>query len=209
MVVSGGHTSLFYVESYTLYEILGSTRDDAAGEAFDKIASMLGLNYPGGPEIDKLSKTGNPAAYSFPRSMIDSSNFDFSFSGIKTSVKYFLAGNFPEGAPTEVLPDICASVQRAIVDVLVKKAIDAARQFRVSSIVVSGGVSANSDLRSQMKLEAGKKQINVVTPDINYCMDNAAMIGFIASMKFAGEEGTDFNKLDFVVKSNSLRARRK
>ena len=117
LVVSGGHTAIFKVNSYNDYDILGLTRDDAAGEAFDKIAKLMGLPYPGGPAIDKLAKTGDPQKYDFPRPMLHDPNFDFSFSGLKTSVRYFLHKKYGENIPEEVLPDLCASVQAAIVEI--------------------------------------------------------------------------------------------
>lgn len=209
LVVSGGHTALFYVTSYNSYKIIGTTLDDAAGEAFDKTAKLLGLEYPGGPLIDNLAKTGNPKAYNFPRSMISSGDYNFSFSGLKTSVKYFLAKNFPDGVPKKQLPDFAASVQEAIVDVLVKKSMEAAKEYEVKSLVVAGGVSANSRLREKIT-EAGKKLgIKTVIPDLSYCMDNAAMIGFIAEKKFQ-EKGPDFFRdLSFTVSASALRADRK
>jgi N6-L-threonylcarbamoyladenine synthase len=209
MVVSGGHTALFYVTSFTSYEIMGLTKDDAAGEAFDKTAKLLGLPYPGGPEIDKLAKSGNPKAYNFPRSMMHSGDYNFSFSGLKTSVRYFVQKEFPDGVPEEKMPDICASVQAAIVDILVHKAITAALEKKVKSIVIAGGVSANSGLRTKISEEAAKHNIKSIAPMMSYCMDNAAMIGYIASQKLK-ESGTEpFFDLSFKVNSNALRAKKK
>lgn len=205
LVVSGGHTALFYVESYTKYSILGLTKDDAAGEAFDKIATMLGLAYPGGPMIDKFSQNGEPARFDFPRSMLKEKNYNFSFSGLKTSVRYFIAKNYPNGIPEELIPDFAASVQEAIVDVLVAKTVKAAKEYKSKTILISGGVSANSRLRAKMKDVAGEK-IKVIAPEIILCMDNAAMIGFIGEKKFQSSE--DFNDLKFTVNSNALRAKR-
>jgi N6-L-threonylcarbamoyladenine synthase len=209
LVVSGGHTALFYVESFSKYEMIGSTIDDAAGEAFDKIATMLGLPYPGGPQIDKLAKLGNPETFKFPRSMINSKNFDFSFSGLKTSVRYFLAKEFPNGIPEEVKPNIAASLQQAIVDVLTFKTICAALDYQVKSIIIAGGVSANSGLRNDMAMKAEKQGIKVVAPELNYCMDNAAMIGFIADKKI-NESGLEaFRDLTYTVNPTAMRAKRK
>lgn len=209
LLVSGGHTAIFYVRSYNEYDIIGLTRDDAAGEAFDKIAKLLGLGYPGGPEIDKLAKEGNPQAYAFPRSMMHSGDYDFSFSGLKTSVKNFIYKNFPDGVPNDVLKDIAASVQAAIVDVLVSKSIRAALEFGAKNVVVSGGVSANSLLRKQLQLKAEKHNLRTFAPEMSFCMDNAAMIGFLAEKKI-NECGIDyFNKLDFTVSANSLRSKKK
>lgn len=205
LVVSGGHTAIFYVKSYNDYEIIGLTRDDAAGEAFDKIAKLCNLPYPGGPEIDRLAKSGDCKKYNFPRSMITSKDFDFSFSGLKTSVRYFVQKNFPNGIPDDVIPDIAASVQAAIVEVLVTKTINAAKKYKVKTIFIAGGVSANSSLRYEMKQQAEKNNMIALAPEMSYCMDNAAMIGFIAEKKFL-ENKNKYNALTFTVSSNSLRA---
>lgn len=207
LVVSGGHTSLFLVQSYREYEVLGSTRDDAAGEAFDKVAKLLGLGYPGGPLIDSLAKQGNPNAYIFPRSMLHDGTYNFSFSGLKTSVRYFLQKTFPNEIPYEILPDICASVQQAIVDVLVAKTIRSAIEFKVKTITIAGGVSANSRLRQDMNQKAIEHGIRMVAPRMTYCIDNAAMIGFLAEKKLA-EYPQEYSKLDFKVRSAALRAKR-
>jgi len=208
LVVSGGHTAIFYVESYNKYSIVGATIDDAAGEAFDKIATLMKLPYPGGPHIDKLAKLGNPKAYDFPRSMLHSDNYNFSFSGLKTSVRYFLAKEFPDGIPEEVKPDISASVQAAIVEVLVSKTINAAKENKVKNIVIAGGVSANSGLRLAMQEAASKRKMKFTAPAMGYCMDNAAMIGFIAEKKVS-ELGNEYpRELTFVVSSNAIRAER-
>ncbi len=205
LVVSGGHTAIFLVESYNSYKIIGLTRDDAAGEAFDKIAKLCGLPYPGGPQIDKLAKIGNKSKYAFPRSMINSGDYDFSFSGLKTSVRYFIQKHFPQGIPIEEVPDIAASAQAAIVDVLVKKTLSAALENRVNAIIIAGGVSANSTLRHEMAQAAAPHSIEIIASDIDLCMDNAAMIGYIAEKKFINNSH-DFTKLDFTVSSNSLRS---
>ncbi len=206
LVVSGGHTALFDVKSYNEYEIIGLTKDDAAGEAFDKIAKLLDLGYPGGPVIDKLAKQGNSEAYKFPRPMIADNNYNFSFSGLKTSVRYFIRREFPDSVPEELFPDIAASVQEAIVDVLVAKTIRAAKNHKIKSVVVAGGVSANSRLREKMKERADKFGMRFVAPDMEYCMDNAAMIGFLAEKKFE-EKSRDFSDLTFTVNPTALRAR--
>lgn len=209
LVVSGGHTALFYVKSYNEYSILGLTKDDAAGEAFDKIAKLLRLPYPGGPEIEKFAKNGNPTAFDFPRSMMHSGDFNFSFSGLKTSVRYFIQKNYPEGVPEETMADMCASVQSAIVDVLVHKAVSAARKMNVKTILIAGGVSANSELRRELKIVAGKYGIKSIAPGMAYCMDNAAMIGFLAEQKLQ-ESGKDaFRYLGFTVSAKPLRAKKK
>jgi len=214
LVVSGGHTSIFLVKSYSSYEVIGSTRDDAAGEAFDKIAKILGFPYPGGPQIDKISKKGNPDAFDFPRSMINSNNFDFSFSGLKTSVRYYLDKHFPDGVPEELMPDVAASVQQAIVDVLVSKTARAAKGHLPNSsnsnvIVIAGGVSANSELRRKMAEEAAKIGIRTVAPELEYSMDNAAMIGFIAEKRIENTDPDSFYDLKYTVSASALRAKRK
>ncbi|MBL7998112.1 MAG: tRNA (adenosine(37)-N6)-threonylcarbamoyltransferase complex transferase subunit TsaD [Candidatus Kapabacteria bacterium] len=205
LVVSGGHTSLFFVESYSSYAILGSTRDDAAGEAFDKTAKMLGLGYPGGPLIDALARQGNPSAIEFPRPLLHSQSFEFSFSGMKTSVRHYLQTHHPDGVPHNMLPDICASLQAAIVDVLVQKTIRAATEYAASGIVIAGGVSANSALRQEMAIAARKKNIHFVAPRASYSLDNAAMIGFVAQKKLQAGDSPSFRRLDFEVNSKALR----
>ncbi len=207
LVVSGGHTSLFEVLSYNSYSILGSTKDDAAGEAFDKVAKLLGLGYPGGPLVDKLAQSGNPAAYTFPRSMMHDGTYNFSFSGLKTSVRYFLQKTFPEAIPENLLPDICASVQAAITEVLVAKTIRAAVEKNVRTVVIAGGVSANTGLRKLMTESAAKRRIRMVAPRMSFCMDNAAMIGFLAEKKLQ-DHPDSFSRLDFKVHSAAMRAQR-
>ena len=209
LVVSGGHTALFYVDSFSSYKILGLTRDDAAGETFDKTATLMGLGYPGGPIIDRLAEKGNPEAYSFPRSMIDSGDYDFSYSGLKTAVRYFIHREFPEGVPEEKLPDICASLQAAIVDVLVKKTIDAAVEYKVKSVEIAGGVSANSDLRKKMHDASLTHGLAMIAPQLSYCMDNAAMIGYIAEKRLYESGPEAFKDLTFTVNPSALRAKKK
>jgi len=186
LVVSGGHTELVLARDVGDYEILGATRDDAAGEAFDKSARLLGLPYPGGVEVDRLARAGNPAAVSLPRGMMHKGGFDFSFSGLKTSVWQHVQR---EGVPTgQDLNDFCASLQEAIVEVLVRKTQRAAREFDLDRIVLSGGVAANSRLRlafSQMTEEEGWQ---LHRPEMDLCTDNAAMIGYVASLRMARGE---------------------
>jgi N6-L-threonylcarbamoyladenine synthase len=205
LVVSGGHTSLFYVDSYTKYEILGSTVDDAAGEAFDKIATLLGLQYPGGPEIDKLAKNGNPDAFKFPRAMINSNDYNFSFSGLKTSVRYFLHKTFPNGVPESEKHHLAASIQQAIVDVLVIKSINAAKEKNVKYLTIAGGVSSNSALRKDITKKAKALQIKVIAPELEYCIDNAAMIGFLAEKRISEIGLQNFKNLRFTINSSALR----
>jgi N6-L-threonylcarbamoyladenine synthase len=177
LIVSGGHTLLVEVHGVGHYRILGRTVDDAAGEAFDKVAKMLGLAYPGGPEIERSAEGGDPARFDLPRSMLHSGNANFSFSGLKTAVRYLL----PKLTPND-RADVCASFQRAAVDVLVAKTIAAATRARRELVTVSGGVSRNQDLRAQMS--SGCKATGVIllfaVPEL--CTDNAAMIAFAASL---------------------------
>lgn len=209
LIVSGGHTSIFSVREFGEEIVLGNTKDDAAGEAFDKIGKMLGLGYPAGPRIDELAKEGNPKAYAFPRALMHEDNFDFSFSGLKTSVRYFLQKNFPDGIQDEsILRDICASVQEAIIEVLIHKLFRASKEYRIKNIIVAGGVSANSRLRSALQEASEKRPISVFLPKLSYCMDNAAMIGFLAALKlkYLGEDA--FQSLQFTVNPRSMRTER-
>lgn len=170
LIVSGGHTELIIFKGYGRYQRLGATRDDAAGEAFDKVANMLDLPFPGGPSIDRTAQKGNPRAISFPRAWIPGTQ-DFSFSGLKTSVL-----NYLKGKKRVYKPDVCASFQEAVVDVLVKKTLDAARSHGLKHIVVGGGVAANSRLRKAFQDAARKEKAHVYLPDLVFCTDNAAMI---------------------------------
>lgn len=184
LVVSGGHTILFHVKGYDDHEVLGSTQDDAAGEAFDKAAKMLGLDYPGGPLIDEFAKSGNENFHKFPVSSVKENIYDFSFSGVKTSLLYFLRKEF-SGTPSESLPlnDICASYQKAVVASLVNKTMLASENLGIKSIAVSGGVSANSKLRSEFMKYKGNGY-RIFFPLKIYSTDNAAMIGYIAYLKY-------------------------
>jgi len=183
LVVSGGHTLLLDVQGFGKYRLLGRTLDDAAGEAFDKTAKLLGLGYPGGFAIDRLAATGDPARHDFPRGMIDSGDFDFSFSGLKTSVRVFLEKHGPPAEPD--LPDLCASFQAAVVDVLAAKLLRAARQNRRAAIAVSGGVSANSRLHQTLSLLADREGLDLHRPPPGLLTDNALMIAFAAAHHFA------------------------
>ena len=179
LVVSGGHTMLVLVRHVDDYELLGTTQDDAAGEAFDKVAKLLGLGYPGGPVVDKLARTGDPTAIAFPRPLIHDDNFDFSFSGVKT-----FALNLSRKKTAPSVEDMCASFQRAVVDVLVTKTMRAAQMHGVRDIVVAGGVSANSELRATMRTRCESAGITLTVPRIAFCTDNAAMIANLAAFKF-------------------------
>lgn len=175
LVVSGGHTSLYEVRGLGQYRQLGRTRDDAAGEAFDKAAKMLGLGYPGGRRIERQAREGDPRAIGFPRASMKTGGFDFSFSGLKTALRQYLAETGAGGAS---LPDVCASVQEAIVDMLVENTVKAASFLKVRTIVSCGGVSANGRLRQRLTQEAFSIGAEVVFPSARLCTDNAAMIGF-------------------------------
>jgi N6-L-threonylcarbamoyladenine synthase len=175
LVVSGGHTSLYLVEGFGRYQLLGKTRDDAAGEAFDKVAKLLNLGYPGGVVIDRLARSGDPHAVVFPRPMLTEENFDFSFSGLKTAVLYYVQGIGGKPAPDAVC-DIVASFQDAVVDILVEKTLRAAARYQVQTIIMAGGVASNSRLRSRMGDAAAHNKVRVSIPSPVLCTDNAAMI---------------------------------
>ncbi len=175
LIVSGGHTLLVVVEDHLKYHHIGTTRDDAVGEAFDKVAKLLGLPYPGGPEIDRLARQGDPEFVDFPIGLAREKTFDFSYSGLKTAVLNFL-NRLTEEERAAHLPDICASFQRAAVEVLVQRTIEAARTYQLQHIAVAGGVAANSRLRQRLKQEADRYHLTVYFPALKYCTDNAAMI---------------------------------
>jgi N6-L-threonylcarbamoyladenine synthase len=185
LTVSGGHTQLVLVEHPFEYRLLGQTIDDAAGEAFDKVAKMLGLGYPGGPMIDKLAAQGNPRAVDFPRSYLDEGAFEFSFSGLKTSVLYYLRKIefLPSQANQELVADICASFQAAVIDVLVNKTIAAAKKHGVRDIAIAGGVAANSELRRRLAEGSEQEGFRVFIPKFEYCTDNGAMVAMVGYMK--------------------------
>jgi N6-L-threonylcarbamoyladenine synthase len=183
LIVSGGHTMLVLVESDAKHRVLGSTIDDAAGECFDKAGKLMGLAYPAGPEIDKLAEQGNPAAYDFPRPLLNDSSDDFSFSGLKTSVRYFLRDNPGLARDPQKLRDLCASVQAAIVEVLVKKTMRAAKREGVRCVTGSGGVTCNRNLRDELARACKRHGFDLRLADKKYCTDNAAMIGILAEKK--------------------------
>jgi N6-L-threonylcarbamoyladenine synthase len=187
LTVSGGHTQLVVVKSALEMEVVGSTIDDAAGEAFDKIAKIIGLPYPGGPLVDKLAQTGNPNAFSFAKPHVD--GYNFSFSGLKTSGLYFLQKQLKENSNfiEENKADICASVQQTILDILFKQLIRVAQDLGITDVAIAGGVSANSGLRKRLQEEGQKRQWNVFIPKFEYCTDNAAMIAITG--KFLYENG--------------------
>jgi N6-L-threonylcarbamoyladenine synthase len=179
LVVSGGHTMLVEVPGAGNYRVLGQTRDDAAGEAFDKVAKLLRLPYPGGPEIDRRAKAGDAARFALPRSMMDSGDFAFSFSGLKTAVRYLLPKVDLDEAQT--VADVCASFQEAVVDVLVAKTMEAARRCGRELVTVSGGVSCNSRLRERFREASAGRGTKLRMAEPWLCTDNAAMIGFVAA----------------------------
>jgi N6-L-threonylcarbamoyladenine synthase len=174
LLVSGGHTSLYHVTDHITLELMGQTRDDAAGEAFDKVAKVLGLGYPGGGVIDRLSKRGDPSRIKFPRAYLDRTSYDFSFSGIKTAVNRYAAENRDQ--IDAHIPDIAAGFQEAVLEVLTNKAIQAAVEKGCDRLALVGGVAANSRLRQMLRTEAGHRGIHVHIPSIHLCGDNAAMI---------------------------------
>ena len=194
MVVSGGHTHLVLVKDYGSYEILGRTRDDAAGEAFDKVARAIGLGYPGGPKIDKLSKEGNPDAIAFPKAQVAGAPLDFSFSGLKSAVLNYINGCRMKNEPINEA-DIAASFQKAVVSVISEKTVMAAKEYGIDTVCLAGGVASNSSLRSCMKESCEKAGLQFYYPSPIYCTDNAAMIGAAGYYEYlAGtRHGLDLN----------------
>ncbi len=183
LIVSGGHTLLVLVESELKHRVLGSTMDDAAGECFDKTGKLMGLPYPAGPEIDRLAEHGNPKAYDFPRPLLNDTSDDFSFSGLKTSVRYFLRDHPGLLNNTQSIHDLCASVQTAIVEVLVAKAIRAAKRNGVRCVTASGGVTCNRALRRKLGRACENEGFTLRLAEKGLCTDNAAMIGILAERK--------------------------
>jgi N6-L-threonylcarbamoyladenine synthase len=190
LVVSGGHTHLVKVKDFGVYEILGRTRDDAAGEAFDKVARAIGLGYPGGPKIEKAAREGNPQAIAFPRAKVADNPYDFSFSGVKSAVLNYINGCHMKGIPI-VEADIAAAFQKAVTDVLIEHAMTAAAEFQMEKFAIAGGVASNGTLRSGMEAACRERGIQFYHPSPVFCTDNAAMIGAAAyyeylTGKFAG-----------------------
>ncbi len=206
ILVSGGHTSIFLCNSPIEMKLLGATQDDAAGEAFDKVASILGLSYPGGPEIDKIAKKGNPQAIKFKRTWLAKDSLDFSFSGIKTAVLYDVRGkdlSLPDSShlTERQRADIAASFQAAVVEVLVEKAILACKQQNLRRLIVGGGVAANSYLRKQLAERSEQEGIELIIAPLKLCTDNAAMVAGLAYHKYCKGQ---FDGLDCPVKSTGL-----
>ena len=199
LTISGGHTQIVKVKSPLNMKVIGTTLDDAAGEAFDKSAKILGLTYPGGPQIDKYAKNGNIRAFTFGKPKIN--DLDFSFSGLKTSILYTIQAGIKENPNfiAENRQDLCASIQHAIVTILIDKLTKAIRQTGITQIAIAGGVSANSYLRKQLKILAGKENFDLYIPKFEYCTDNAAMIAIAGYFKFMDE--------DFATQSESPSAR--
>lgn len=198
LTISGGHTDLLYFEELGSYQILGRTQDDAAGEAFDKVARVLKIGYPGGPAIEKLSKEGNPQAVNFPRPFINDDGYDFSFSGLKTAVINYLHNKEQKGEDINKA-DVAASFQQAVIDIMTAKIIQAVENNPVNSVILSGGVAANKTLRSQLKDKLQKKGLPLYTPSLKLCTDNAAMIGSVAYFQY--QKG-NFSPLTLNAKAN-------
>lgn len=192
LLASGGHTSIYYVTSHTGFELMGQTRDDAAGEAFDKVAKMLGLGYPGGGVIDRLAKEGDPEKIVFPRAYLNKSEFDFSFSGLKTAVNRYIQTH--KQAYKDQIPDIVAGFQESVVDVLSYKVINAAMKKGCDHIAIVGGVAANNRLREKVKEEADAKEIVVHIPSFDLCGDNAAMVAAIGYHYLKDGNVSDMNE---------------
>jgi N6-L-threonylcarbamoyladenine synthase len=187
LIVSGGHTMLVHIAEVHRHEVLGQTLDDAAGEAFDKVARLLGLGFPGGPALDALATQGDPGAVRFPRAMADSGDLDFSMSGLKTAVLRYLRAEQAAGRDVS-LPDVAASFQEAIVDVQVAKTVAAAKERGVETVLLGGGVVANTRLRERMTEEAARAGLRILFPPLELCTDNAAMIAAVGAARLARGE---------------------
>jgi N6-L-threonylcarbamoyladenine synthase len=197
LLVSGGHTENVLINSFTEYKVIGKTKDDAAGEAFDKAAKMLGLSYPGGPLIDKFAKNGNENAIEF--NMPKPDEFNYSFSGLKTQLLYFLQKHLKENNSfiEENLADICASYQFTIINYLIKNLFKAAKEYKVKNIGIAGGVAANSLLREMISEKSNKLGMNYYIPKFEYCTDNAAMIAKVAEIKYLNKEFSNFSEVPY------------
>ncbi len=199
LVVSGGHTQLILMKGHDNYRLIGQTRDDAAGEAFDKVAKLLNIGYPGGPRIQKLAQKGNQARFNFPRPMLKEKNYDFSFSGLKTAVLYFVKKEIAaKKLPLNDIYDICASFQQAMVDCLVEKTIKAAQDLKIKSIILAGGVAANLPLRQQLEssVKTYLKGVSFTTPPFELCTDNASMIAIAGYYHAKRKHFSDWKTLE-------------
>ena len=194
LIVSGGHTHLVIVKDYGEFEIIGRTRDDAAGEAFDKVARAVGLDYPGGPKVDKTAKEGNKHAVEFPRAKVEGAPYDFSFSGLKSAVLNYINHAKMTGQEIHV-PDLVASFQNAVVDALVSRTVAAAKEYGYDKVAIAGGVASNSALRAEMKKACRKAHLSFYHPSPIFCTDNAAMIGVAAYYEYqkGARAGWDLN----------------
>ena len=204
LVVSGGHTLLVLVQDVFKYKILGCTKDDSAGEAYDKVAKMLGLSYPGGPIIDRLAKSGDPKFHKFPMPCKNSNDFSFSFSGLKTSILYYLRKLKKENPEINFnsepfVNNVCASFQESVIGVLSGKLVEAAKQYNVHNIAVTGGVSANTALRNRLAQEAQKNSLNLHIPNMKYSTDNASMVAMVGKFKY---DNNLFSKLNITASPN-------
>jgi N6-L-threonylcarbamoyladenine synthase len=186
LIVSGGHTELVLMKGHGDYQLIGQTLDDAVGEAYDKVAKMMNLGYPGGPIVSRLAEEGDDKAYKLPRPMMDKDNYDFSLAGLKTAVLYTLEKK--KNINKKDVKDVCASFQTAVTDVLVHKTIRAVGEFGVKSIMLAGGVAANSNLKSRLSVEAKKLDMPFFFPEIKYTGDNAAMIAAAAYYKIQNKQ---------------------
>jgi N6-L-threonylcarbamoyladenine synthase len=202
LIVSGGHTLLVHVRGLLDHTVLGGTLDDAAGECFDKAGKLIGLPYPAGPAIDRLAERGNPRAHDFPRPMLNEPHDDFSFSGLKTSLRYFLRDNpgLVNGGDEQPLCDLCASVQAAIVEVLVTRTLKAARRLRVKCVTASGGVTRNRALRRELAVACDREGLTLRLAPAEFCTDNAAMIAVLAEAKL--RSGAPRTSLDADIQPN-------
>jgi len=195
LIVSGGHTELILMQNHGKYKLLGRTRDDASGEAFDKSAKMLSLPYPGGPEISKRAQKGNPYKYDIPKPMIHEKGYEFSFSGMKNAIRLLIEDISHTDAPLERLyPDLCASIEQAIVDVLVSKSIKAVEEYNPKTFILGGGVSANKKLRKTLA-NALPKSTKFLIPELKYCMDNASMVAVAGYFHAKKKEFIPYHKL--------------
>ncbi|MFA0815770.1 MAG: tRNA (adenosine(37)-N6)-threonylcarbamoyltransferase complex transferase subunit TsaD [Anaerofustis sp.] len=190
LIISGGHTSIVQVKDYTEFEVLGSTRDDAAGEAFDKVARVMGLGYPGGPKLDALAQQGNPHFIEFPRVMMEENHFDFSFSGLKSAVLNYINRETMKGNEIRKA-DLCASFRQCISDIVTEKTIRAAKELHIDTVCICGGVSCNSLIRSEFSRKCAQNGLNLIMPEPVLCSDNAGMIASAAYYQYKKDDFAD------------------